>query len=189
MARNSDGEDRPKSALRLRVVVVLFVIIFLCFLILDNFRIQTLASIRAFVEGEGLWSKAQKEAVIALHRYARSHDEKDFGDYSNAIQVPLGDHLARLELQRPDPDYEAVDRGYKAAIIRTFDGMARLFRRFRHVSTWRRRSHLERRDIARLQDAAANLRRVARGRPIREVSSSGKSMQLMCHRSAGFPTR
>jgi two-component system, cell cycle sensor histidine kinase and response regulator CckA len=162
MARNSDGKDRPKSARRLRVVVVLFVVIFLCFLILDNFRIQTLASIRAFVEGEGLWSKAQKEAVIALHRYARSHDEKDFGDYLNAIQVPLGDHLARLELQKPEPNYEAVDRGLLQGGNHPDDleGMARLFRRFRHVSymaaaigTWTEGDQ----DIARLQDAAASL--------------------------------
>jgi PAS domain S-box-containing protein len=162
MPRDSGAEVLPKSARTLRVVVVLFVAIFLCFLILDNFRIQTLASIRAFVEGEGLWSKAQKEAVIALHRYARSHDEKDFGDYLNSIQIPAGDHLARLELEKPDPNYDLVDRGLLQGGNHPDDlkGMARLFRRFRHVSymaaairTWTEGDG----EIARLQEAAATL--------------------------------
>jgi hypothetical protein len=65
IARDSGGAALPNSAQKLRIIVTVFVLIFLCFLILDNFRIQTLASIRAYVEGEGLWSKAQKEAVIA----------------------------------------------------------------------------------------------------------------------------
>jgi PAS domain S-box-containing protein len=152
----------PQSSTTLRIIVVVFVLIFLSFLIVDNFRIQTLASIRAYVEGEGLWSKAQKESVIALHRYARSHDERDFQDYANAIQVPLGDHQARLELEKPDPNYDVVDHGLLQGGNHSDDlrGMARLFRRFRHVSymsaaidTWAQGD----RDIAQLEEAAARL--------------------------------
>ncbi len=162
VARTHNPAALPGSAHKLRIVVALFVVIFLCFLILDNFRIQTMASIRAYVEGEGLWSKAQKEAVIALHRYARSRDEKDFQDYLSAIAVPLGDHAARLELEKPAPDYAVVDRGFLQGGNHRDDlkGMARLFRRFRRISymaaaieTWTRGD----RDIERLQEAAGAL--------------------------------
>ena len=162
-----DPASLPRSAHKLRVVVALFVVIFLCFLMLDNFRIQTLASIRAYVGGEGLWSKAQKEAVIALHRYARSRDEIDFQDYLRAIQVPLGDHAARLELQKASPDYEIVSHGLLQGGNHPDDlkGMAELFRRFRRISymasaidTWTRGD----RDIERLQEIAADLHNAIR---------------------------
>jgi PAS domain S-box-containing protein len=162
IARDSGGAALPNSAQKLRIIVTVFVLIFLCFLILDNFRIQTLASIRAYVEGEGLWSKAQKEAVIALRRYSRSHNEKDFAAYSAAIQVPLGDHEARLELEEQNPNYDLVDRGFLRGGNHPDDlkGMAALFRRFRRISymavaidTWTEGDH----DIAQLQEAASVL--------------------------------
>lgn len=173
----------PSSARSLRVIVVLFVVIFFCFLMLDNFRIQTLASIRAFVEGEGLWSKAQKEAVIALHRYARSHDERDFEDYLNAIRVPLGDHVARLELEKPDPNYEVVDSGLLQGGNHPNDleGMAQLFRRFRHISymaaaieTWAEGDS----DIGRLQAAAASLRDEITSRRIDPIELNSLVQQI-----------
>ena len=34
------------------------------------FSLNTLSSLRAYVGGEGLWSKAQKDAVYYLNRYA-----------------------------------------------------------------------------------------------------------------------
>ncbi len=162
IAGNPDPGAPPRSAHTLRVIVALFVVIICCSLILDNFRIQTLASIRAYVEGEGLWSKAQKESVIALHRYARSQNEQDFQNYLNAINVPLGDHVARLELEKPNPNYVLVDRGFLQGGNHPGDleGMSRLFRRFRRISymaaaidTWTQGD----RDIARLQESAASL--------------------------------
>ena len=162
IAQGSGRTAPPSSAHKLRIIVTVFVVIFLCFLILDNFRIQTLASIRAYVEGEGLWSKGQKEAVIALRRYSRSRDEKDFAGYLTAIQVPLGDHEARLELEKQNPNYDLVDRGFLQGGNHPDDlkGMAALFRRFRRISymaaaidTWTEGDH----DIAQLQEAATAL--------------------------------
>jgi PAS domain S-box-containing protein len=162
MPPNSDLASSPNSARKLRIIATLFVVMLICFLALDNFRIQTLASIRAYVEGEGLWSKAQKESVLALHRYGRSLNEKDYQDYLTAIAVPLGDHEARLELEKNRPDFNLVYRGFLQGRNHTDDlnGMATLFRRFRNVSymaaaidTWTQGDS----DIAHLQDAATAL--------------------------------
>ena len=42
------------------------------------FSLHTLSSLRAYVGGEGLWSKAQKDAVFHLHRYGVSHSDTDY---------------------------------------------------------------------------------------------------------------
>jgi hypothetical protein len=44
------------------------------------FSINTLSSVRAYVGGEGLWSKAQKDALYQLLKYARTHDELDYAN-------------------------------------------------------------------------------------------------------------
>jgi hypothetical protein len=49
-----------------------------------------LSGVRAYVGGEGLWSKAQKDAIDYLERYARSADASDYQKYQAAISVPLG---------------------------------------------------------------------------------------------------
>lgn len=136
MPPTRDAIPRADSARKLRIIVGLFVLIFFCVLALDNFRIQNLSAIRAYVKGEGLWSKAQKEAVIALRRYEQSKSEKDYQDYLAAISVPLGDQLARQELEKKAPDYGLVYRGFLQGGNHPDDlkGMATLFRRFRRVS-------------------------------------------------------
>jgi PAS domain S-box-containing protein len=153
---------RSNSARKLHIIVALFVLILFCLLALDSFRIQNLTAIRAYVQGEGLWSKAQKEAVIALRRYGRSFNEVDFRDYLASVAIPLGDRQARIELEKNAPDFDVVYRGFLQGGNRAEDvqGMASLFRRFRKVrymskaiDTWT----LGDRDIVQLQEAAAAL--------------------------------
>ncbi|MBC7370757.1 MAG: hybrid sensor histidine kinase/response regulator, partial [Bdellovibrionaceae bacterium] len=38
------------------------------------FAMNAMSGVRSFVNGESLWSKAQKEAVINLHEYARTSE-------------------------------------------------------------------------------------------------------------------
>jgi PAS domain S-box-containing protein len=158
----SDLPARPNSARKLHIIVTLFVLILFCFLALDNFRIQNLTAIRAYVQGEGLWSKAQKEAVLALRRYGRSYSEGDFQDYLTSIAIPLGDRQARIELEKNVPDFDVVSRGFLQGGNRAEDvqGMALLFRRFRKIrymseaiDTWTQGD----RDIVQIQEAAAAL--------------------------------
>jgi uncharacterized protein YabE (DUF348 family) len=59
-------------------IMALLITIELCTLF---FAITTLSSVRSYVEGEGLWSKAQKDAVLNLRIYAYSHNEKDYAAF------------------------------------------------------------------------------------------------------------
>jgi len=96
------------------------------------FSINTLSSVRAYVGGEGLWSKAQKDGLYQLLRYARTHDEADYQQFQEYLKVNLGDHKARLELSKPDPDLDTVRVGFIEGRNHPgdVDGMIRLFRRF-----------------------------------------------------------
>ena len=97
---------------------------------------KTLSSVRAYVSGESFWSKAQKESVLHLNRYAETHDKSDYQKFLNAIAVPLGDKLAREQLQARNPDYKVAAQGLIQGRNNPDDvpGMISLFRTFQHTS-------------------------------------------------------
>jgi signal transduction histidine kinase len=97
---------------------------------------DTLSAARAFVGGEGLWSKAQKDAVISLQSYGATRDEKDYNAFLENLKLPDGDHQARLELLRPEPDFEKAKLGFLKGGIHEDDipPVIRLLRRFYWIS-------------------------------------------------------
>jgi signal transduction histidine kinase len=100
------------------------------------FAIHTLSSVRAFVGAEGLWSKAQKDAVYHLNKYITGRKESDYIAFKNFMSVPLGDHKTRIELLKPNPDLEIARQGFIEGRIHPddIDGMLQLFQRFSHIS-------------------------------------------------------
>jgi len=99
------------------------------------FAVNTLSSVRAYVEGEGLWSKAEKDAVYHLRMYAYSHDEKDYQSYRNFLNVQLGDKNARIQLGKENPDWNAARQGFIEGRNHRddVDGMIKLIRRFHSI--------------------------------------------------------
>src|SRR5258708_10761535 len=120
---------------KLVLVLWAFVTVVIVLLALSYEAIQTLSAARGYAGGEGLWSKAQEESVESLMRYAASHSEADYERRKEALQTPLGDKIARLELEKANPDptivYQALVQGRNRP--EDVDGMAKLFRRFRHT--------------------------------------------------------
>jgi signal transduction histidine kinase len=109
------------------------------------FSINTLSSVRAYVNGEGLWSKAQKDGLYQLQKYARTHDETDYLKFREFMKVNLGDHKTRQELSKPDPDLNIARQGFLEGRNHKddIDGMIDLMRRFRNnryikraISAW-----------------------------------------------------
>src|SRR5580692_11445630 len=95
--------------------------------------LSLLSSIRAFVNGEGMWSKAERQAIADLRDYTRSGDPDDYRRFRAELAVIVGDHAARLQLQSANPDYELAAQGFLAGRNHADDisGMMRLFRWFR----------------------------------------------------------
>jgi len=124
---------RKVSPGRLIAIVWLFTAIVLGVLAMSYHGMNVVAAGRAYVGGESLWSKAQKNIVYHLARYTRYRDEDDWREYEAAIDIIQGDRAARLELEKAHPDLSVARRGF----IRggnhpaDVDNMIWLFRAFR----------------------------------------------------------
>jgi EAL domain-containing protein (putative c-di-GMP-specific phosphodiesterase class I)/GGDEF domain-containing protein len=124
-------------------IIWMFAGIVLFLLILANFSFGLLSSMRAYVGGESLWSKAQKDAVFHLQKFAGNHEPEDLRQFSADIAVPLGDHDARVEMNKPTPDFAKVRQGFLRGGIHPddIDGMINLYRRFAWVRFMQRAIH------------------------------------------------
>src|SRR5579863_616045 len=131
---------RIPIARKLLAIVATFVVIVLCVFYLGVFRSEILAGVCAYVGCEGLWSKGEKRAALSLTKYAVGHAEKDYEDYLSEVAVPLGDKLARLQLQSASPDMRLVYEGFVQGRNSPEDvqSMSMLFRRFGGMGYMRR---------------------------------------------------
>jgi signal transduction histidine kinase len=119
-------------AAKLYMVVGLMGLLIATELFTLRFAMQTLSSVRAFVGGEGLWSKAEKTSIIALQKYVETGREKDFGEFTQQMQISLGDRQARIEMAKPDPDFKTIAEGFARGRIHPDDipGLVKFVRRF-----------------------------------------------------------
>jgi signal transduction histidine kinase len=100
------------------------------------FSLHTLSSLRAYVGGEGLWSKAQKDAVFHLYRYGTSRTEKDYELFEQFMHVPIGDAKTRRELLMEHGNMDVEREGFLEGRNHPadIDGMISLFVRFNNIS-------------------------------------------------------
>ena len=84
---------------KLYLVIGTMALLIACELATLRFAMRTLSAVRAFVAGEGTWSKAQKDAALSLQRYALTGDEEGYQRFLEELRVPEGDHRARVELE------------------------------------------------------------------------------------------
>ena len=105
-------------------------------LVVLRFAMHNLSAVRAFVAGEGGWSKAQKDAALSLQQYALTHREENYTSFLDNLKLPDGDHRARMELLKANPDLGVVHEGFLAGKIHPDDiePMVQLLRRFYWIS-------------------------------------------------------
>ena len=80
---------------RLFKLVWPFVLTVMLQVALGVFSLNILSAVRAYVGGESLWSKGQKDAIYALYRYADSGNLTDLIQYQHALSVIAGDRRCR----------------------------------------------------------------------------------------------
>ncbi|NBK39080.1 EAL domain-containing protein [Pseudomonas soli] len=128
--------NRTLEAPRLLGIIWPFVAVVVFQVLLGSLSLYALSAVRAYVAGESLWSKAQKDAIYYLNLYADDRDPLTYARYRRAILVPQGDHNLRLALDRPEPDLEAARQGVLQGGKHPED-VARIiwfYRNFRHIS-------------------------------------------------------
>lgn len=107
---------------------------------LSALSMELLSAVRAYVNGEGLWSKSQKDAVLFLTRYANTRSEIDYDRFRSAMRVPLGDHAARIELNKASFDVRIARQGFLDGRNhpQDVDRLVWLYRRFHEFSYMRK---------------------------------------------------
>tara|TARA_B110001454_G_scaffold28073_1_gene27480 strand:+ start:81581 stop:84532 length:2952 start_codon:yes stop_codon:yes gene_type:complete len=101
------------------------------------FAMSTLSAVRAFVAGEGLWTKAQKDAIHGLYQYAISGDEKFFDNFKENLIINEGDHIALVEMSKGNEfDRQVVRRGFVMGgnHPKDIDGMIDLLTKYYWIS-------------------------------------------------------
>ena len=113
-----------------------FIAIVALLLALGTASLQVFRGVRSYISAESVWSNAHKAAVEALELYAQSRNEDHFDRYAEESRVVAGAREARLELDKPFPDFTVARRGLLQARNHPADitGMIDLFRRFRPVA-------------------------------------------------------
>ncbi len=129
----------PSGTVRRREVALLGALgagIIIALLLIASLGFETLSSARAYVGGEGLWSKAQKDAVYHLLRFVDAGDSLEYARYEASLAVYRGDRAARLAVLAETPDWEVVHRGFLAGRNHPDDvhGMGVFLRRYQRVS-------------------------------------------------------
>lgn len=126
--------------MRLLRLVSPFVAIVLLQAFLAGTSLSILSSVRAYVGGESLWSKGQKDAIHYLSLYGETGDDRYFEQYEKAIAIPLGDRAARIALEKKVPDIEAARAGFLQGgnHLEDVDGMIWLYRYFRELPPFKK---------------------------------------------------
>ncbi len=130
---------RPEYSVTVRAVMVivsLFVMITMLMAGMLYLEGKVFDGVRAYVRGEGLWAKAQKDAVLYLERYSDEHSASDMLGFDRSIQVIAGDRKARLALLQSPPDIAAATQGLLEGQNDALDVdvMIWFFRYFQNVS-------------------------------------------------------
>src|SRR6185437_10552848 len=105
-----DSNGISRLAIRFVAPVLLSLTVMLVAAVLS---IEVLSTIRAWVGGEGLYSKGQKNATYYLSQYTLSHSDEDFRLYESAIAIPVGYWRGRVALEGRPADLEAARSAFR----------------------------------------------------------------------------
>ncbi len=113
----TNGQNKPRLPIfstggKVVFIIALFVLISVLLGGMIFWYGNIFDGVRSYVRGEGLWAKAQKDAVLYLSRYSYNHSETDYNAYQQSLKVISGDKDARLALLKSPPDYEQARRGF-----------------------------------------------------------------------------
>lgn len=113
-----------------------FALLVLILMLSASCSLYLLSAVRGFVNGESLWSKAQKDAIYSLSRYADEGNSSDLAHYHKALLIPRGDADARKALYNQPLRLDLARKGIEQGQNHTDDVSALiwLLRTFRYFS-------------------------------------------------------
>ena len=126
------SRERQRAPPRSWPVLTVFACIVGLQLLVTVISLDLMSAIRAYVTGESLYSKGQKDAQLHLIEYAEHHREEDYQSFLGELAVPIGYRHFREAMQKTAPDLDAAARGLRQGRSHEDDipGGIRLFRWF-----------------------------------------------------------
>lgn len=97
---------------KILVIVTLFILVSVILSVLMYVQSNIMDGVRAYVRGEGLYAKGQKDAVFYLQNYSKSNNPKEYDLFEESLAIPLGDRKARMALQSSEPDLTKAYEGF-----------------------------------------------------------------------------
>jgi PAS domain S-box-containing protein len=152
-------------------IIVIFAGVQAIVLGLSIVAIEGIDATRAYVAGEDLYAKAQKQAALDLRRFLMFGEAHDLADFRRDIAVPMGDCTAREALRQAAPDFARAYHGFLVGgnDPRDIPAMSTLLRWFswwqplgRAVEDWRQSDLL----VAQLADLAEEIAKAASAGPL-----------------------
>lgn len=136
MFRRTATSVKGRSFLHVIKLVSPFVMVVVLQAAIAGFSLEVMSSVRAYVAGEAMWSRSQKNAVYFLNLYLHSGQASQFAQYQTSLAVPIGDEYARWALERDPVDVEIARVGFLQGGNHPDDvpGLIWLFRYFKQVS-------------------------------------------------------
>jgi signal transduction histidine kinase len=103
-------------------------------IVMNYYTIRTLSAARAYINGESEYSKGQKDASAHLINYIYLENEAAYVTFKKDIDVPAGDHIARIALS-VNNNYQEAEKGFLQANNHPddIDDMIWLFSNFQHL--------------------------------------------------------
>ncbi len=130
---------KERSFLHVIKLVSPFIMVVVLQATIAGFSLEVMSSVRAYVAGEAMWSRSQKNAVYFLNLYLHSGEVSQFTQYKASLAVPIGDEYARWALEQDPVDVENARIGFLQGGNHPDDvpGLIWLFRYFNRVSFFR----------------------------------------------------
>lgn len=114
LTRSLDTLRQRSRSTVAKVLLIIGIFVGICILLVTLIFLQgnIFDGVRTYVRGEGLWAKAQKDAIFYLTHYSYNKDEVDYQRYLAATSVILGDNKARKALLSVPVDEQAARLGF-----------------------------------------------------------------------------
>ncbi|MDY6855359.1 MAG: ATP-binding protein [Thermodesulfobacteriota bacterium] len=112
---------------KLFVLNILAIVSITILLTVSFVGLEAVSCFRAYVGGEGIYSKYQKDAVFQLFKYAYSYNEDHYKDFLRSNKIPLAARDARIELEKPNFNKKIAYQSLIKATIHPEDVQAIIF--------------------------------------------------------------
>lgn len=103
---------QKKTDYRFIGLIAAFVLFAASIILTGFYGNKIMTGVRGYIHGEGQWTKAQKEATIALLNYVHHLDRGYYTEFEEALQVIEGDRYGRAALQQEVPDKDLARQGF-----------------------------------------------------------------------------